>query len=178
MIECSNLGYGLLRQILSEAAGKSYEDLVVEQVCRPLGMHDTRIMLRDADRARLAERHDDDGNRTPGWDFASLAGAGTLRSNSPGTERAQALSARGFGCLPNEGKTERANLWHGPCIKKTATAGHRARRGWGRNREESEKSTVVGPVSEEAFAKSERNCREGNDFHRNMEQSEASRLGR
>ena len=76
----SNLGMGLLGHALARRADRTYEQLVVEQICRPLGMNDTRIALDDAARARLAAPLDGDGGPQKNWDLPTLAGAGALRS--------------------------------------------------------------------------------------------------
>lgn len=78
----SNFGMGLLGHILARRAGKDYESLVVERVCRPLGLADTRITLSEAQRQRLSPGHDIDGQALPCWDFLSLPGAGALRSTA------------------------------------------------------------------------------------------------
>ena len=56
--EYSNLGMGLLGHVLATKAGKSYEQLVVERICDPLKMNDTRITLSDDQRKRLAPPYD------------------------------------------------------------------------------------------------------------------------
>ena len=76
----SNLGAGLLGHILELRAGKSYEQLVRESICEPLGMPDTTITLSAAQRERLTPGHDPAGQVVPNWDFAVLAPAGALRS--------------------------------------------------------------------------------------------------
>jgi CubicO group peptidase (beta-lactamase class C family) len=78
--EYSNLGMGLLGFVLARRAGKSYEELVVERITRPLGMEETRIDLTDSMRARLAQGYDDEGKAVPLWNLPTLAGAGGLRS--------------------------------------------------------------------------------------------------
>ena len=78
--EYSNLGVGLLGQLLVLKNGKSYESLVVERICVPLGMMDTRITLDDDQKRRLAPGHDADGHPVANWDLPALAGAGALRS--------------------------------------------------------------------------------------------------
>jgi len=86
--EYSNLGFGLLGHALALKTGKTYEDLVVERVCAPLGMKDTRITLDADQRARLAQGYkafaEVDGARvaqpSSNWDIPTLAGAGALRS--------------------------------------------------------------------------------------------------
>jgi len=42
-VKYSNLGPGLLGEALARAAGQSYEDLVLERICLPLGMRDTVV---------------------------------------------------------------------------------------------------------------------------------------
>lgn len=79
--EYSNFGMGLLGQLLSRVAGKSYEELVIERICRPLGMSDTRIELTDAQKARFAKGYDDGEEASP-WALNCLAGAGGLRSTA------------------------------------------------------------------------------------------------
>jgi CubicO group peptidase (beta-lactamase class C family) len=81
--EYSNLGVGLLGDALvRRAKAKNYEELVVKRVCEPLGLKDTHITLSDGQKERLAPGHDEKGKPTPGWDFASIEGAGALRSTT------------------------------------------------------------------------------------------------
>lgn len=78
----SNLGVGLLGHALSLRNGTSYEKLVADLIATPLGMRDTRVVLTDELRARLAPGHNGDGEAVPNWDLATLAGAGGLRSTT------------------------------------------------------------------------------------------------
>ena len=78
----SNLGMGLLGHALALAAGKPFEQLIEERICRPLGMTRTRITLDDALRADLAQAHDGDGAAVKPWDLNVLAGAGGIRSDT------------------------------------------------------------------------------------------------
>jgi CubicO group peptidase (beta-lactamase class C family) len=80
--EYSNLGAGLLGHALARKAGRTYEQLVIERICKPLGMRDTKMTLDAADRARLAQGHDFAGVELPPWDFDALAGAGAIRSTA------------------------------------------------------------------------------------------------
>jgi len=80
--EYSNVGMGLLGDVLSRRAGMSYEALVRERITGPLGMNDTVITLSDAQRARFAVPHDNFMRPTPLWDLPALAGAGALRSDA------------------------------------------------------------------------------------------------
>jgi CubicO group peptidase (beta-lactamase class C family) len=78
--EYSNFGMGLLGHLLATKAGKSYEQLVIERICEPLEMNDTRITLTDDQRKRLAPPYDAELGDERNWDFDALAGAGALRS--------------------------------------------------------------------------------------------------
>ena len=80
--EYSNLGVGLLGHVLALRAGKSYEDLVIERILRPLAMSDTRITLTPSMKARLAPGHSVSGAIVSNWDLPTLAGAGALRSTA------------------------------------------------------------------------------------------------
>ena len=79
----SNLGAGLLGLALARRSGTDYDDLVQREVCRPLGMTDTRVVL-DPDRTRrLAPGHSRTGRPVPRWHLGALAGAGGLHSTVP-----------------------------------------------------------------------------------------------
>jgi len=80
--EYSNLGIALLGYVIALKAGKDYDTLVVERICRPLGMDSTRITLTPELKSRLAI-----GHAVPGWpvvneDFSFLVGAGALLSTA------------------------------------------------------------------------------------------------
>ena len=79
-VEYSNLGAALLGQVLARRAGKTYEALVLERICAPLNMGETRVALPPPMRKRLAPGHDADGTPAPNWDLGVFAGAGGLRS--------------------------------------------------------------------------------------------------
>ena len=80
--EYSNLGVGLLGHALALRAGKSYEELVIERICQPLGMADTRITLTPKMRDPLAAPYDESLQPAKNWDLPTLAGAGALRSDA------------------------------------------------------------------------------------------------
>ncbi|MBN1224608.1 MAG: beta-lactamase family protein [Candidatus Aminicenantes bacterium] len=79
--EYSNLAMGLLGHILSLKAGVSYEDMIVERICRPLGMESTVISLSPELKKRLAKPHNAKGEVSL-WDIPTLAGAGAIRSTA------------------------------------------------------------------------------------------------
>jgi serine-type D-Ala-D-Ala carboxypeptidase/endopeptidase len=76
----SNLGYGLLGHVLALRAGRDYEQLVRERICRPLELEDTRVSVPAAAYERFAQGHSRRGRPVPHWDLPVLAGAGALRS--------------------------------------------------------------------------------------------------
>ncbi len=81
--EYANLGFGVLGLALARRAGKSYEDLLIERVCHPLGLDHTRITLTDDMRRRLAQAHDRDRRTSPLLDLPmALQGAGAVRSSA------------------------------------------------------------------------------------------------
>lgn len=79
--EYSNLGMGLLGNLLANRAGHSYEDLVRTRILDPLGMTSSGITLTPSMQARLATGHDSTGQPAANWDLPSLAGAGALRAS-------------------------------------------------------------------------------------------------
>ncbi len=85
--EYSNLAVGLLGHMLARKSGKEYEQLLIDQICKPLGMDSTRITLTPELRKRLAPPYTTHGiwklriylpDRN--WDIPTLAGAGAIRS--------------------------------------------------------------------------------------------------
>ena len=76
----SNYGPGLLGNVLALRAGTTYEELVAERICRPLGLVDTAIAVPEEKLDRFAQGHSRRGRPVPHWDLPALAGAGALRS--------------------------------------------------------------------------------------------------
>jgi D-alanyl-D-alanine-carboxypeptidase/D-alanyl-D-alanine-endopeptidase len=81
--EYSNLAAGLLGHALAATAkADSYDALVRERVCKPLGLKDTGEALTGAQKARLARGHNDELQPTDPWEFATLEACGGLRSSA------------------------------------------------------------------------------------------------
>ncbi|HEY6976594.1 MAG TPA: serine hydrolase domain-containing protein [Chitinophagaceae bacterium] len=78
--EYSNLAVGTLGVILEKVYNENFETLLVEKICRPLGMNDTKEFLRTDDSARFAKGYNEDGIYNSQWDFKALAAAGAIRS--------------------------------------------------------------------------------------------------
>jgi D-alanyl-D-alanine-carboxypeptidase/D-alanyl-D-alanine-endopeptidase len=81
-VEYSNVGFALLGLALAHRANKSYEELLVERICDPLGLFNTRITLTPDMRSRIAQGHNSNLERRPLWDLPTLAGAGAVRSTA------------------------------------------------------------------------------------------------
>ncbi|MGR6916728.1 serine hydrolase domain-containing protein [[Actinomadura] parvosata] len=95
----SNLGGGLLGLALARQAGLGYDELVQREICRPLGLADTRVVLDGERAARLAPGHSRSGRPRPGWRLAALVGAGGLHSTVHDLLR---LATATFGSGPAE----------------------------------------------------------------------------
>jgi len=80
--EYSNLAVGTLGVILEKVNHEPYEKMLVEKICGPLGMNDTREFIRPGDSARVARGYSENGNYNGPWDFKSFAAAGGIRSTA------------------------------------------------------------------------------------------------
>jgi len=78
--EYSNLAQGFLGHILAQQAGKSYEELMIEVIAEPLGMHETKVALDKNMKDNLAYGHSS-GVEVSNWDIPAMAGAGGIRSS-------------------------------------------------------------------------------------------------
>ncbi|MGJ3248846.1 MAG: serine hydrolase domain-containing protein [Elainellaceae cyanobacterium] len=81
-VSYSNLGVGLLGHILAEQLGQPYEEAIIQHICNPLGLSDTRIALTDEQQARFAIGYSEAGKPVKPWNLPTLAGAGALRSTA------------------------------------------------------------------------------------------------
>jgi CubicO group peptidase (beta-lactamase class C family) len=61
-------------------AGRRYAAIIIDDICRPLGLTDTTVQLTPEQQARLVPGHSPKGEPVSNWDFDALAGAGALRS--------------------------------------------------------------------------------------------------
>jgi CubicO group peptidase (beta-lactamase class C family) len=76
----SNVGAGLLGTILARQANLTFDQLVVERICRPLKMNHTRVELRQEDSLHIAQGYNEKGEATALWNLAALQGSGAIRS--------------------------------------------------------------------------------------------------
>ena len=80
--EYSNVGMALLGHAMARRAGTTFESLVVDRICQPLGMQSTCITLSPELRTRLAMGHDDAGKPSPPWKFQAYSPAGDVHSTA------------------------------------------------------------------------------------------------
>jgi D-alanyl-D-alanine-carboxypeptidase/D-alanyl-D-alanine-endopeptidase len=79
----SNFGMGLLGNLLVQRAGQAdYEALLLERICRPLGMDSTRVQLTAEMQSRLAAPHTASLAPTRVLDYPIYDGAGMIRSTA------------------------------------------------------------------------------------------------
>jgi CubicO group peptidase (beta-lactamase class C family) len=82
-VHYSNLGMGLLGYLLTERTGQSYNALLQEKICLPLGMQDTASGNNPQNQHRLAEPHNGNALPTSNWDFhPPFEGTGAIRSTT------------------------------------------------------------------------------------------------
>ncbi len=75
----SNIGYDLLADALSAAAGKPYPQLFAERIAKPLGLHDTTVSPTPGECARLLVGAKNEGRCS---DTTAAAGSGGLYSTA------------------------------------------------------------------------------------------------
>jgi CubicO group peptidase (beta-lactamase class C family) len=78
----SNLGFGILGQVLERATGKSYGALIDERLFTPLGMKQSAVGTRAGQEPNVAQPHTGARQPTPPWDIPALAAAGAVRSST------------------------------------------------------------------------------------------------
>jgi CubicO group peptidase (beta-lactamase class C family) len=76
----SNLAVGLLGTILEQVSGKSYEQMVEQIICQPLGLKGTAQNLSPVLSQRFVKVYNESGKETSPWHFDALASCGTLKS--------------------------------------------------------------------------------------------------
>ncbi|WP_317618111.1 serine hydrolase domain-containing protein [Pedobacter sp. AK017] len=76
----SNYGAGVLGTLLERKQQHSFEQLIVTEICKPLGMDHTTVSLNGPAQKNFAQGYNEKGQPTAPWDLASLKGSGAIRS--------------------------------------------------------------------------------------------------
>jgi CubicO group peptidase (beta-lactamase class C family) len=80
--EYSNLAVATLGIILQHIYSKSFEQLLIEKICDPLQMNNTRQYIRKNDSSKVAVGYNEEGKYNGPWDFEAFAAAGCIRSSA------------------------------------------------------------------------------------------------
>ena len=76
----SNTGVGLIGKILEHITGLSYEELIKDRICKPLGMDDTIICISEEQKERLAMGYLYTGKEADPICIPAIESAGNIRS--------------------------------------------------------------------------------------------------
>ena len=76
----SNIGFALLGNALERKANTTYEQLILQHICRPLDMNDTCITPSPQQKNHLAVGHDEHGNPATPWNLQAYIPAGSIHS--------------------------------------------------------------------------------------------------
>src|SRR5690606_33486505 len=79
--EYSDLGYGLLSELIAIINKKSYIQCLQETILTPLQLHHTVDTPNDQKQQAMLPGLDKQGNITPWWHWQAMLGSGGLKSN-------------------------------------------------------------------------------------------------
>ncbi len=80
--EYSHVGYALLAQALAEKDGKSYQQMIMDRICTPLGMTETSVSIPPGTDPHLSHAYTVDGDEVAYWDCPAFEGAFGLKSSA------------------------------------------------------------------------------------------------
>ncbi len=78
----SNLGIGLLGNVLAEIRQIPFETLLTDEVLKPLDLNDTKLSLSPSQLGRLAPGHNEKGKEVAPWQFDAMGPALGLKSTA------------------------------------------------------------------------------------------------
>lgn len=78
--EYSNLGVGLLGNLLANLKKTTYAEMSRERIFKPLDMSSTAIDVSSEEQNKYVDGHNEKGKITAHWDMPALAGAGAIKS--------------------------------------------------------------------------------------------------
>lgn len=80
--EYSRTGLSILGHILELATGKTYDELLQEHICKPLGLKDTVCTLSDEQQTRLIHGFSPEGEPSMEWHWGVMIGQGGIRATT------------------------------------------------------------------------------------------------
>lgn len=80
VFEYSNLGYGILGELISRVSGQTYADFMTREVFLPLGMGDSFVAIGSVAKKGLAVRYDSQQLPLPNYDFDHRAASAIYSS--------------------------------------------------------------------------------------------------
>ncbi|MDM8176165.1 MULTISPECIES: serine hydrolase domain-containing protein [Olivibacter] len=78
--EYSNLGYGIIGDLLAYKKNSSYNELIEKTICDPLELENTTEFPSGDKLPKFIPTYNNKGELTPHWHFLALSGAGSLKS--------------------------------------------------------------------------------------------------
>jgi len=80
LYEYSNLGYGIIGELLAYKYNSSYSELIEKTVCAPLQLENTTALPSGDQLQHFIPTYNNKGQLTPHWHFQALSGAGSLKA--------------------------------------------------------------------------------------------------
>ena len=77
----SDFGIALLGNAISEISGLSYEQLLAQELLKPLGMKNTRLTFSQDTELQIVPGHNRKGKQIAPWDFGAMAPAAGLKTS-------------------------------------------------------------------------------------------------
>lgn len=78
----SHLNYALLERAIEENQNQPFEQVLKNKVLNPIGLTDTRVLLTNDQKKRLATGYTTSGKSTPPWTFRSFKASEGLKSTA------------------------------------------------------------------------------------------------
>lgn len=79
----SNLGYGIIGELLAYRKKTSYNEMVRDMICKPLDLPNITEFPDSEMQKNFIPTYNKDGQLTPHWHFLAFSGAGSLKSTTP-----------------------------------------------------------------------------------------------
>ncbi len=77
----SDFGIALLGNAMSKISGLSYEELLIQELLKPLGMKNTRLTFSQNTELPIVPGHNRKGKQVAPWNFDAMAPAGGLKTS-------------------------------------------------------------------------------------------------